>query len=183
MPEQLLVSERQEAILQRVIRRAKSPQSLVTRAKIVLAGREFGRRNQQIARDLHISPQKVATWRGRWLASKEVLAEIEASSDEQELEAALIGVLSDQPRSGTPATFSAEQICQILAVACEAPALSGRPIGAWTPRELADEVIQREIVESISPTQVGRFLKRGHVATASEPLLAEQQARRRPATV
>lgn len=159
MPQQLHVTAGQEAILQRVIRRAKSPQSTVTRAKIVLAGTQFGSRNQQIARELGINYQTVVTWRGRWLEAKEVLAEIEASSDDQELEQAIMAVLSDQLRSGAPATFSAEQICQIIALACEAPALSGRPITEWTPRELADEAIKREIVATISPTQVGRFLK------------------------
>lgn len=174
MPQPLHVTERQEAILQRVSRRAKSPQSMVTRAKIVLAGTKFSYRNQQIARDLGINYQTVITWRGRWLAAKEMLAEIEASSDDQGLEQAIMAVLSDQPRSGAPATFSAEEICQIIAVACESPELSERPITEWTPRELADEVIKREIVATISPTQVGRFLKRGGVATPSEPVLAEQ---------
>jgi putative transposase len=70
----------------------------------------------------------------------------------------------------------AEQICQIIAVACEEPALSGRSITEWTPRELADEIIKRQIVSSISASQVWRFLKRGGVETASKPLLAEQQA-------
>jgi len=173
MPTQLQITEKQGAILQRIIRRAKSPQSLVMRAKIVLAGAKFGCRNQQIARDLGINYQMVSTWRGRWLDAGKVLLEIEAEADDQELEQQLIQVLSDRPRSGAPPTFTAEQICQIIAVACEPPALSERPITEWTPRELADEVIKREIVETISPTQVGRFLKRGGVETTSQPVLAE----------
>ena len=173
MPIQLQITERQEAILQRIIRRAQSPQSLVMRAKIVLAGTEFGSRNQQIARALGISYQTVSTWRGRWLDAAKVLFEIEAEADDRELEQHLIQVLSDRPRSGAPPTFTAEQICQIIAVACESPALSERPITEWTPRELADEVIKREIVETISPTQVGRFLKRGGAETTSQPVLAE----------
>ena len=55
MPPQLHVSEQQEAILQKIIRRNHCPQSLVMRAKIVLGGAQFGRRNQQIARELGIS--------------------------------------------------------------------------------------------------------------------------------
>ena len=66
---------------------------------------------------------------------------------------------SDLPRSGSPGKFTAEQVTQILAVACEDPEASGRPVTHWTPRELADEVAKRGIVESISPRQVGRFLK------------------------
>ena len=36
--------------------------------------------------------------------------------------------------------------------------VSGRPIDRWTHRELADEVIARGIVTSISISQVGRYL-------------------------
>ena len=70
---------------------------------------------------------------------------------DKELEAQIEAILSDQPRPGTPATFSAEQICHIVAVGCEDPGESGRPITEWTPHELADEVRKRGIVESISP--------------------------------
>jgi hypothetical protein len=49
-------------------------------------------------------------------------------------------------------------VTQILAVACEPPELSGRPIVAWTAREVADEVIKRGIVESISVSQARRYL-------------------------
>jgi transposase len=166
-PRKLDVTEQQEAILRQIMRRAKSPQSLVMRAKIVLAGREYGRRNTEIARDLNISVQTVSTWRGRWLAAQEQLSEVESAGDRQELEDVTVQVLADEPRSGAPPTFSAEQVCQIIAVACEAPELSERPITEWTPRELADEVIKRGIVNSISASQVARFLKRGEVTTPS----------------
>src|SRR5208337_3274322 len=52
-----------------------------------------------------------------------------------------------------------EQVVQILAVACELPEKSGRPITHWTTLELTDEVIKRGIVDSISPAQVGRYLR------------------------
>jgi putative transposase len=175
MPTQLQVTERQEAILQQIIRRSKSAQSQVTRAKIVLAGRTYGRRNAEIARELKINSQTVSTWRGRWLEATERLTEVEESGDNQALEQTIEETLSDEARSGKPPTFSAEQICQLIAVACEEPALSGRSITEWTARELADEVIKRQIVSRISASQVWRFLKRGAVATPSESLLAEQQ--------
>ena len=173
-PPQLQVSEKQEVILQRILRRVTSPQNLVLRARIVLAGTEYGRRDTPIGRDLHCSDQTVRTWRHRWADAWDQLLAIEATDAEPELEAAMIAVLSDRPRPGSPAKFTAEEIIQIIQVACEDPSLSGRPITEWTPRELAEEVVKREIVESISPSQVGRFLKRGSVETASEPLLAEQ---------
>src|SRR6266516_4752315 len=38
----------------------------------------------------------------------------------------IVEALTNHPRRGTPATFTAEQIVQIVAVACEDPAASGR---------------------------------------------------------
>lgn len=175
-PPQIKVSDRQDAILQQIIRRHSSSQILVRRAQIVRAGTEYGRRDTQIGRELNCSAQMVRTWRHRWIASWEQLVTIEANDNDQELEVAIIAALADQPRPGTPATFTAEDICQIIKVACEEPSLSGRPIIEWTPRELADEVVKRGIVISISAAQVGRFLKRGGVTTASKSILAQQQA-------
>src|ERR1700730_4516364 len=82
------------------------------------------------------------------------------------------------PGRGGPATFSPEQVVQLVAAACEPPEQSGRPIDHWTARELADEVKQRRIVPDISPRSVGRFLKRGRPAAPSQPVLAERQPRR-----
>jgi hypothetical protein len=57
--------------------------------------------------------------------------------------------------------LTAEQICQITALACEKPEKSGRPISQWTGREIADELMARNIVETISPRHAQRLLKRG----------------------
>jgi putative transposase len=84
--------------------------------------------------------------------------------------------LHDAPRPGTPATFTVEQWCQIMALACEPPEDSARPISHWTPRELAAEAIKRGIVETISERHVGRFLKSGRAQTAPQPLLAQHRA-------
>lgn len=66
--------------------------------------------------------------------------------------------LADAPRPGGPTTFTLEQTLQLFALACEHPADSRRPISHWTPRELADEMVKRGWVESISPRHVGRLL-------------------------
>jgi hypothetical protein len=84
-------------------------------------------------------------------------------------------VLADAPRPGAPDTFTAEQIVQIINLACTPPVDAGRPVDAWTRRELADEAINRQIVASISPTSVGRFLKAGRPSAASQPVLADCQ--------
>gem|GEM_PF-3741053 len=59
-------------------------------------------------------------WRNRWAAAEVRLhaAEQENASD-KDFAALIRGVLSDEPRPGGPCTFSAEQLTQIIAVACE----------------------------------------------------------------
>jgi putative transposase len=69
--------------------------------------------------------------------------------------------LSDAPRPGAPARITADQRCRIEALACEKPEESDRPITHWTAREIADEVLKRQIVENISPRHAARLLKRG----------------------
>ena len=86
-------------------------------------------------------------------------------------------VLADEPRPGTPPTFTPEQVVRIVALACEDPREeSGRPITHWSTPELADEAVKRGIVESISARSVGRFLGRGGSEAPSDALLAKQRA-------
>ena len=75
------------------------------------------------------------------------------------LREAILDALADALRPGAPAKFTAEQVSQIVSVACEPPELSGRPVNHWTVRELRDEVLARKIVETISRAQVGRILQ------------------------
>jgi transposase len=81
--------------------------------------------------------------------------------------------LPDAARPGAPATFSAEQWCQIRALACEPPEAAGRPISHWTPRELADEARKRGMVATISERHVGRFLTSRRPQTAPQSLRAQ----------
>jgi putative transposase len=136
-----------------------------------------GARTQHIADDLGIHWRTANRWRTRWEEASERLAAAEAKEDEKTLRRLIVEeILADASRPGSPPTFTAEQVCQIIAVACEDPEESERPVTHWTPRELRDEVIKRGIVESISVRSVGRFLKSGGVTTPSVSLLAEQQA-------
>ena len=156
--ESIELTEPQETILEQIVRREKSCQQLVRRSQIILAANE-GTANEQIAQTLGVTCNTVRTWRNRWAEAAEDLAACEAEEKEKDYQNRIVNLLSDNPRSGTPPTFSAEQICQIVALACENPSQSGRPITHWTPRELADESMKRGVVESISPRHVGRFLK------------------------
>jgi len=84
--------------------------------------------------------------------------EADESSDKA-LTTVIVEALTDQPRSGAPATFTPEQ-----------------PVSHWTPREVAEEVRKRRIVETISTRSVGRFLKSGRFIAPSGGVLAQRQA-------
>ncbi|MGH2521007.1 MAG: helix-turn-helix domain-containing protein [Anaerolineales bacterium] len=136
--------------LQALLRRRTAAQQLVLRARIVLAA-AAGDNNGQITRRLGVSRDMVRLWRARWL-SLQAAALDELSVEER---------LTDAPRPGCPATITAEQLCQMVALACEAPSQAGRPISQWTGREIADEIVKRGILAQISPRHAARLLKRG----------------------
>lgn len=170
----LQVSPAQEELLRRFRRQQTADQRLVRRASLILA-LAANPCVDAVARQLGLTRVTVRHWRDRWLAATADLQRAEQDQAPPQLRRLLEHVLDDAPRPGTPATFTPEQIVQIVAVACEPPEESGRPISHWTSRELADEVKDRRIVSDISPRSVGRFLKRGRVAAAPKPLLAQCQ--------
>ena len=172
----IMLTARQRACVEQIARRQTNPQRLVRRAKILLA-LETGATQCHVTRQMHLNRGTVRAWRQRWLALASKLEQIEVDGgSDKALTAMIVAALTDHPRSGTPATFTAEQIVQIVAVACEDPAASGRPISHWTPREVAEEVRKRGIVETISTRSVGRFLKSGRLTAASGRVLAQRQA-------
>ena len=165
-PLPVALTDEQRDALHALLRRHSAPQQLALRARIILAAAE-GRSNAAIARALDIAPETVRLWRSRWMTFHAVpLAEL--SPEER---------LADAPRAGRPPRITAEQVCQIIALACEAPDRSGRPITQWTGREVADEVRHRGIVDCISPRHAGRLLKNPGPEAAPGPVLADAGAR------
>jgi putative transposase len=172
-PATIDLSTRQRALLEQLRHRQTAPQRLIRRVLIVLA-LAADPCLRITARDLGLNRISVRLWRDRWRAAAAALAQAEQDNlSDPRLLALITEVLDDAPRPGGPATFSPEQIVQIVAVACEPPEKSGRPISHWTHRELADEVKKRRIVQDIAPRTVGRFLKTGRLAAPSQPLLAQ----------
>jgi transposase len=151
----------EQQALEKLVNRHNVGQQIALRGRIVLAAAE-GKNNSEIARDLKITLDMVRLWRGRW-RDLQPIALADLSVEER---------LEDLPRPGAPARITAEQRCQIEALACEQPEDSERPISHWTGREIADEIIKRGIVEQISARHARRLLKRGRYQTPSDPLLA-----------
>jgi len=168
------LADRQRVVLERIVRGHTSPQRLVRRARIVLRCAD-GHNNKQVSEAVGVYREAVREWRARWLEHSERLAAVELEDDDKALSVAIEEVLSDAPRSGTPATFTPEQVVQIVALACEDPKESGRPVTHWSTPELAREAVKRGIVPSISPRSVGRFLGRGATEATPGQVLAQQR--------
>jgi transposase len=149
-PPAVALSEVERRDLAALVRQHHAPQQRALRARIILAA-GAGRNNSQIARQVGVDVATVRLWRARWLA----LAAAPAA------DLSVAERLEDAPRPGGPCRITAEQVCRIVALACETPATAGRPISQWTGREVADEAVRRGIVAAISPRHAGRLLKRG----------------------
>lgn len=115
-----------------------------------------GGNNSQVAHQLGLTRGTVRCCRQRRLATVPALETAELDPEQEPLLPELLtAVLSDQPRPGAPTVFQPEQIVQILAIACESPADSGRPVTHWSPTELAQEAVKRGIVPSNGRTKDG----------------------------
>jgi transposase len=149
-PTLIELTDAERQALEALTRRHTTPQQLALRARIVLAA-AAGANNGQLARQLDVSVDMARRWRERWLVLQPVSLEELPVADR----------LSDAPRPGKPVRITAEQVTQIVALACDPPAASARPISQWTSRELAAEIQKRGIVPTISGRHAARLLKRG----------------------
>lgn len=174
----ITLSEAQVQCLRSLASQTTNPYRLVRRASLIL-GAASGATNSQLSQEWKIDRNQVRQWRHRWLANGEKLALCEEEDpSEMELKQQVLAILSDRQRPGVPVTFTPEQVVQIVALACEEPQASGRPISRWTPAEIADEAIKRKIVSRISASSVTRFLGGSPTSAPSESVLVECDSRR-----
>jgi len=180
----IMLTERQHAILHQIIRSTTAAQRLVQRARLIVLA--FGGMfNGAISGNIGLRRKQIGLWRRRWQESFDALVAIECRESQTSLRRAIEEVLSDAPRSGSPGKFTAEEVTQVLAIACEPVEKSDRPVTEWTGRELADELVRRNIVTSISASQVNRYLAAAELqphrskywlnTTEKDPKLFEQQ--------
>lgn len=107
----------------------------VVRATIILAAARGGS-NTGIAADLGVHVDTVRKWRRRFCQHR-------------------LAGLTDLPRSGRPRRFSAVQVAEVKALACELPADTGLPLAKWSCPDLAAEATRRGVVASVSASTVG----------------------------
>src|SRR3979490_3361122 len=138
--EPVTVSPEQREMLEQLVRTHSTPQQLALRARIMLLAAD-GVGVRESAEELDVWPKPVRRWavRGGVSVAERVI---------------------DAPRPGAPAAYTPEQVCAIVAMTCEKPEASDRPISHWSQREIADEAMRRGLVPNISQRSVGRFLKK-----------------------
>ncbi|MFZ3491865.1 IS630 family transposase [Streptomyces sp. 5.8] len=137
VPVELTASERHR--LKKMAYGHKTPHQARQRAAIVLLAAR-GRGNARIAAETHLHVDTVRRWRGRFAAGR-------------------VPALADRKRSGRPPTFTALQIAEIKALACQLPTETETPLSRWSCPELAREAVTRAITETISASTVRRWLK------------------------
>ena len=140
----ITLTEEERDLLRKISRKQTESQNVVKRAKILLKVDE-GHQYKAVAAQLGIEKHNVTTWVKRW---------------RERSKHPVIERLQDLPRSGKPDSITPEQWCQIIAMSCEKPSEYGLPITDWTHRELANEAIKQGIVKTISPSYLGRVLKK-----------------------
>jgi len=132
-----LTDEEREELLDRLNKGETSARKL-KRVNILLLA-DVGQTDATIAETLHTSQATVQRIRQRFV------------------EGNLAKALNDDPRSGRPIEFSGEEEAHLVALACSKPP-PGRK--CWTMQLLADKLIERRVVETISDETVRLRLKK-----------------------
>jgi putative transposase len=179
MIENLTPTATQRQLLTACIRASSSPQRLVQRAGMLLDMASLNNKSR-VATKYAVGRDTVRRWCQRWQDCQAELERLEAQHQAGSLSATMYrreieAILDDAERPGTPVTFTEEQKRQIIAVATRKPEDEGVPVTHWSHDLLARTVIDKGIVKTISPAQIGRFLKESRITTAPKSILGTSQ--------
>lgn len=158
------LTEKQKDVLKQIITSRTHRADHIVRAQMVFLS-TTSKSNAQISQELLVSLSTVKKWRNRWLKNETRLLLIDERENGITYVRKILEILSDDQRPGAPCKFTAEQVCQIMSVACERPEDSNLPISHWSLSSLAEEVIKRGIVHCLSRSRLAVFLKSGGYKT------------------
>jgi transposase len=131
-PYQIVLSDKEQAVLMARARSVRGAFRDRLRARIVLAA-AAGTANAAIAADLSVCADTVRKWRRRFAAGR-------------------LAGLKDSPRSGRPPVFTAADRAEAVALACALPAETGVPLSKWSCPELARELAARAQITASAST-------------------------------
>jgi putative transposase len=175
----IILTPTQRKVLSTLVHARTSRQCAVLRANLILDYAESGNKSS-VGRKNAVGRDTVGRWCERWHSSQRELDELESEHQAGRLSERLYGrqlerILADAERPGAPATFTEEQKQQIVAVAARKPEDEEVPVTHWSHELLAQRVVEKGIVKTISPAQIGRFLKEGHFTAPSQSVLGAPQ--------
>lgn len=112
------------------------------RATIIWEYIQEGKTKQQVAEDLEVSEKTAQKWLNRFMKEREK-------------------GLYDRPRSGAPATFTVQQRCEVIAIACDKPENYGFSTYIHWNLDILTEVVAKATQGPVmSRSSVQRTLKR-----------------------
>lgn len=149
------LSHEQRKTLERIVSMGICGAMEIRRANVLILADEAAERKRQkdveIAKTLHITPQAVHNIKLKFLERKD--ADPEDSN----------GGIARKKRTTppVPAKCTSDVEAKIIAVACSSP-----PQGKsrWNLRLIAEKVMELQILDSISHSQVGRILKKHNIS-------------------
>jgi len=134
------LSSKEREYLQAIVQCGANKARKITRCRVLLlAEGAKGKTDEQISDSLNVCLATVFNIRRRFCR--------------EGIEAAI----NERPRSGQPSKFNGRPAARITAIACSAPP-DGR--AKWSLRLLADQVVELNIVDSISHQSVSNILKK-----------------------
>jgi putative transposase len=175
----LTLTPTQTKLLTNLAHARTSPQCLVLRSGLILDSAESGNKSS-IATKHSVGRDTVRRWCQRWQRSQAELDRLEAENQAGTLSDTMYRreietILADAERPGAPATFTEEQKRQIIALATRKPEDEGVPVTHWSHELLAQTVVDKGIVKTISAAQIGRFLKERGITAAPKSVLGTSQ--------
>ena len=131
----VVLSEAEVEQLRQVVKRGKHSRREIQRAQMLLWS-AAGKTDVEIASLMSVNPLTVATTRERWATEKRI---------------------ADAPKTGRHKKLDGKQEAFVVALACsDAP--EGRE--SWTLQLLADQLVEMQLVDSISGETVRKTLKK-----------------------
>jgi len=121
------LTDEEKAAITKLVRSRTAEAREVERARIILLASK-GKRVPAIARELELTGITVRTWLKRF------------NNDG-------FDGLTDRPRSGRPATYSAEQVAEVIATALSDPQQLGQPFACWTLDRLETYLNEEKKIE------------------------------------
>jgi len=130
----------EEKTCRAIISRGQNKAEVIRRAYILLKSHD-GKTDRKIAQELYIDEDTVYRTRMRYVST------------------GLTEALDPKNNAGNAALLEESQVVYLVALACRTP-----PAGQkhWTYQQLADQMVADGMVEAISASTVGRYLKKTH---------------------